>query len=143
MSIIPGRFAGQIAAVTGAARGIGFAVASRLAREGASVAILDFDETAATAAASKISSQCSSKVIPIAIDVRDRASVSRAVARTAELGGLHVVVNSAGITGKTNMRTDAVDADDWENVFAVNSRGVFLMCRAALPLMAAQRTGGW
>jgi 3-oxoacyl-[acyl-carrier protein] reductase len=131
---------GKVAVITGAARGIGFAVASRLAREGATVALLDRDEGELVQAAKKLEA-LQAKVLVIRTDVRMKDDVKRAMETASALGGLHILVNSAGITGRTNIRTAEVDPDDWENVFAVNIRGTFLTCKFALPVMESQRYG--
>jgi len=133
------RFTGQFAIVTGAARGIGFAIASRLAKEGAAVALLDVDEDAATQAVAKLQNPlCTS----VAVDVRNKNSVATAFQTiTEKFSTIHVLVNAAGITGCTNIRTAEVDPEDWEKVYAVNVRGLFLTCRLALPIMERQKYG--
>jgi len=138
-----GRFDGRVAVVTGAARGIGFGTARRFAEEGASVAILDLDESAATGAAGRIPTADDAegvRAVGIGCDVSDAASVQAAVDRVvAELGGLHILVNNAGIT-RDNLLFKMTD-DDWDLVMNVHLKGAFLMTRAAQRHFVAQKYG--
>ena len=135
-----GRYDGRIAVVTGAARGIGFGCATRFAEEGASVAIVDLDEAAASEAAAKLPLQGDAKAIGVGADVSDSASVEAAVARVVEeLGGIHVLVNNAGIT-RDNLLFKMTD-DDWDLVIGVHLRGAFLMTRAAQKHFVEQKYG--
>jgi len=138
-----GRFDGRVAVVTGAARGIGFGTARRFAEEGASVAILDLDESAATDAAGRIPTADDAegvRAVGIGCDVSDAASVQAAVDRVvAELGGLHILVNNAGIT-RDNLLFKMTE-DDWDLVMNVHLKGAFLMTRAAQRHFVAQKYG--
>ncbi|MDO7868974.1 SDR family NAD(P)-dependent oxidoreductase [Nocardioides jiangxiensis] len=130
-----GRYDGRVVLVTGAARGLGFAMAQRFADEGAAVAIVDLNEEDAAAAAAKLP-----KAIGIGCDVADRAAVEAAVERTvAELGGLHVLVNNAGIT-RDNLLFKMTDTD-WDLVMNVHLKGAFLMAQTAQKIFTAQRYG--
>ena len=132
-----GRFDGRVAVVTGAARGIGFGTAKRFAEEGAAVAILDLDEDAASEAAGKLGAE---RAIGIGCDVSDAASVDAAVERVVEeLGGIHILVNNAGVT-RDNLLFKMTD-DDWDLVMNVHLRGAFLMTRAAQKHFVAQKYG--
>ena len=135
-----GRYDGRIAVVTGAARGIGFGTATRFAEEGASVAVLDLDESSAAEAAARLPLVDGAKAVGIGCDVSDAASAEAAVERVvAELGGIHVLVNNAGIT-RDNLLFKMTD-EDWDLVMGVHLRGAFLMTRAAQKHFVAQKYG--
>jgi 3-oxoacyl-[acyl-carrier protein] reductase len=135
-----GRFDGRIAVVTGAARGIGFGVATRFAEEGASVAILDLDEASAAESAAKLPLTEGATSVGIGCDVSDSAAAEAAVERVvAELGGIHVLVNNAGVT-RDNLLFKMSD-EDWDMVMNVHLRGAFLMTRAAQKHFVGQKYG--
>jgi meso-butanediol dehydrogenase / (S,S)-butanediol dehydrogenase / diacetyl reductase len=134
------RLEGKVAMVTGGARGIGFAIAQRLAEEGASVAVLALHADSAARAVGDIAARGGS-AIAIAGDVSNESDVKSAVDETvAALGRLDIMVNNAGTIAigpvvETTTQT-------WDRVMQVNLRGVFLGCREAARRMIAQGTGG-
>jgi 3-oxoacyl-[acyl-carrier protein] reductase len=129
----------RAAVVTGAARGIGAAIARRLSRDGLAVAVLDLDVAGAKAVVRDIES-AGGTALPLGVDVADEQSVQAAVATVAdELGAPTVLVNNAGVT-----RDDLLfkmSLQDWEAVMGVNVRGSFLMSRAAQKYMTEARWG--
>lgn len=134
----PATHGSNTAIVTGAARGIGAAVARRLARDGLSVGVIDLDEADCTGTVDAIISAGGSATA-VAADVSDEAAVTAAVARiAAELGPPTVLVNNAGI----GPRAELVDmtTQQWDTVTGVNLRGPFLLARAVSPHMIA---AGW
>ena len=132
--------AGRRALVTGGGRGLGKAIASRLAEAGASVAVADIDEALAQAAASDIAGRVGSHAVGVRMDVTDAASVRSATDEVvAQLGGIDVWVNNAGVFPSIPV-LDTED-DDWEQVFAVNTRGVFNGSREAARRMADSGSG--
>ncbi|MHB8719318.1 MAG: 3-oxoacyl-ACP reductase FabG [Candidatus Dormibacteria bacterium] len=133
------RFAGRVAIVTGAGQGIGAASAHRLAREGASVVVLERNADAAAAVAAGIAAG-GGGAMAIACDVSQRHQVEAAVRRVVETHGrIDVLVNNAGIT-RDNLLFRMAD-EDWDSVLAVNLTGAFLMCRAVQEHMVAARYG--
>jgi NAD(P)-dependent dehydrogenase (short-subunit alcohol dehydrogenase family) len=129
--------AGKTALVTGAARGIGLAIASRLSADGARVAVLDIEREAAEATAKKMGGGA----IAIVADVTRTAEVDAAVKRVVETWGrLDILVNNAGITGRSFPIWELSD-EDWARVIAVDLTSVFLCCRAAVKVMLGQGTG--
>jgi 3-oxoacyl-[acyl-carrier protein] reductase len=129
--------AGQTAIVTGAATGIGEAVAARLARAGATVAVADRDEAGAAASAARIGGAA----FPLPVDIADRTSVERMIAAALErTARIDVLVNNAGIAGRAAPLWEQTD-EDWHSVLAVNLTGVFYCCRAVIPHMRARRYG--
>ena len=134
------RFDGKVAVITGAARGIGFGTAQRFAAEGASVAIVDLDETAASEAAAKLELTDGAKAIGIGANVADGPSVDAAIGRVVtELGGIHILVNNAGIT-RDNLLFKMTE-DDWDLVMGVHLKGAFLMTQAAQKHFVEQKYG--
>jgi NAD(P)-dependent dehydrogenase (short-subunit alcohol dehydrogenase family) len=124
--------AGKVALVTGAASGIGAATVRELAEQGAHVGALDLDRDAAAAVAGDAAA--------FACDVRDGEACRAAVTGVAErFGGLDIVVNSAGVIRYG--RVDEISEEDWDFQLDTNLRGVFLICRQAIPLLR-ERGGG-
>lgn len=135
-----GRFDGRVVVITGAARGIGFGTATRFAEEGASVAIVDLDEAAASEAAAKLPLVAGAKAVGIGANVSDGPSVDAAFERiVAELGGVHVLVNNAGVT-RDNLLFKMTE-EDWDLVMGVHLKGAFLMTKAAQKHFVEQKYG--
>jgi 2-hydroxycyclohexanecarboxyl-CoA dehydrogenase len=131
-----GRLDDKISIVTGAAQGIGRAIAEKLAAEGAMVVVTDLDEAAAQATAAAIGADAAG----LAADVTDRAAVEAMVRSVHErFGRIDVLVNNAG-WDKAAPFVES-DPDDWDRVIRINLYGVLNTCRAVLPIMAAQGAG--
>ena len=130
------RLDGQVALVTGAATGIGEAIATRLAQAGAMVAIGDMNGEAAAETASRIPG-----AIPVQMDVSDGDSVWPAVVKLlAQTARIDILVNNAGVAGMAAPLWEQ-DETDWKRVFAVNVDGVFHCCRAVIGKMREQKYG--
>lgn len=131
-------FENQAAVVTGAASGLGLAIACRLAAEGARVAMLDLDGGRLRAAIDQVGSGGE----PFICDITNEAEVGRTIAEIRQrFGRIDILVNCAGITGRTNIRTHEVDPADFRHVFDVNLNGSFLTSRAVLPHMLERGYG--
>ena len=125
------RFDGQTAIVTGAARGIGAAIAARLAREGARVLIADINQEAAQATANEIGE----RAVAQCLDVTDPASWEKTVDVARDQGGqMAILVNNAGIAGRSAPIWELA-VEEWQDLIAIDLTGVFLGCRAVLPGM--------
>jgi NAD(P)-dependent dehydrogenase (short-subunit alcohol dehydrogenase family) len=132
-------FSGRAAVVTGGAQGIGRAVAERLLKSGAAVALWDQDKRLADATAAELSA--GGKVITLAVDVSDETQVDRAKAETIDaLGPVEILVNNAGIAGPNANVADYPIAE-WDRVIRVNLRSQFLCCRAFVGDMVKRNYG--
>lgn len=121
----------QVAIVTGGARGIGFAIATRLLQSSAAVSLWDRDETALIDASEKLSSL--GKVHTFTVDITDAESVRKATDDTAQqFGKISILVNNAGIGGG-NAVTWELTPEQWREVIEVNLTGPYLCCRAVVP----------
>jgi len=128
---------GQTAIVTGAATGIGEAIARRLARAGAGVAVADLNFEGASQVALAIGGGS----FAIEIDIAQADSVNAAVTEVlSHTGRIDILVNNAGIAGRTAPVWEVTD-EEWQQIVAVNMTGVFYCCRAVLPHMRARRYG--
>jgi 3-oxoacyl-[acyl-carrier protein] reductase len=133
------RFAGRVAMVTGAARGIGAATAMRLAQEGAAVAVVDLSLDTASVTAERIRA-AGGTATPFACDVSSAPQVAATVESVvSQAGRLDVLVNNAGIT-RDNLLFKMTD-EDWDTVLEVNLRSAFLCSRAAQRHMVQARYG--
>ena len=133
------RLKGKVACVTGAARGIGLAIAERFAREGANVAVCDVDLEGARESAEKLT-ELGVDARAYGMNVADEESVAAAVkAITDDFGSLDILVNNAGITRDTLMIR--MKKDDWDRVIDINLTGTFLVSKAAIRPMMKARAG--
>jgi NAD(P)-dependent dehydrogenase (short-subunit alcohol dehydrogenase family) len=132
------RLEGRVALVTGAAGGIGAAIATAMAAEGARVVIADVKDGGSTVAAIETAG---GQALFVACDVADPAQVDAAVAAAVgAFGGLDVLVNDAGISGGSALAHE-LDVDTWLRTVAVNLTGPFLCVRAAMPHLLASGRG--
>lgn len=134
-----GKLDGRVAVVTGAATGLGRAIALLYAEEGADVGIVDRNGEGASSVARRIEAQ-GRRAAAARADVGDEAEVERAFARLREaLGDPDILVNNAGIA--TVSRLEDMASALWDEMLRVNLRSVFLCTRAVLPAMRARRWG--
>lgn len=134
------RFENQTAAITGGASGIGFAIAERLAGEGAKIWILDRDAALARKAVDSLKDK-GYQADFIQTDVADEANVKAAFGRIGAEGGCSVVVNSAGVVGPNGIYTKDIELADFEKTCRINLTGSFLVTKYALKIMLPHRYG--
>lgn len=133
------RLAGKVCVITGAGSGIGRASALLFAREGASVVVADVDARAGERVAGEIGA-AGGQALAAPTDVTDPSACARTAARALERWTrIDVLFNNAGIAGTGAVHDTPLDL--WDRVMNVNVRGVFLMSRAVVPAMMAQRAG--
>ena len=131
------RLQGKTAMVTGGASGFGRGIAETFGREGANVVILDLNQ----AGAQEVASSISNHALAIEGDVTKKSDIERAVAQTVEqFGRLDIVVNNAGWT-HVNQPMLEVDEDEFDRVFNINVKSIYLMTHAVVPLMRSQGGG--
>jgi 2-dehydro-3-deoxy-L-rhamnonate dehydrogenase (NAD+) len=129
--------AGRTAIVTGAATGIGQAIAIRLSDAGATVAVVDLNLAGAEESAAALPNGA----FALQADVADAASVGRAVDKVLQqTGQIDILVNNAGIAGPAAYIWDQTD-EDWQRNIAINLTGVFNFCRAVIPHMRKRAYG--
>ena len=135
-----GELAGCVALITGGASGIGAAAARVMAREGAAIAVADFDAKRAEEVATRLR-EGGSRAISIAVDVAQAEQVEAMVKRTlAEFGRLDALVNSAGVSPPM-VATHEYPLAEWDRCLAINLSGTFYAIRFAVPAMLASGGG--
>ena len=131
------RLDGKIALVTGAGSGIGKCIAETYAREGARVALADINADAAKSAARTIGNNA----VALRCDVSKKADIDGVVEETlAAFGALDILVNNAGAT-HVNKPVLEIGEAEYDRIFAVNVKGIFLACQAVIPAFRTQSGG--
>ncbi|NRF71048.1 SDR family oxidoreductase [Aquincola sp. S2] len=131
--------AGEVAVVTGAARGIGLGIAQRLAQEGLTVALLDRDAAALDEAVAALQAD-GHRALGVTVDLTDATGVNDAIAQVLQQAGRidHLVNNAGAVRDK---RFLSMTDEDWDLVINTNLRSQFLCCRAVLPGMVERQSG--
>ncbi|MEK6477530.1 SDR family NAD(P)-dependent oxidoreductase [Catalinimonas sp. 4WD22] len=141
MSFFPDRFKGQVALITGGASGLGKAIAQRLGEEGASLALFDRNE----ALLQKTKEEFLNLNLPTqayTVDVSDEEQVIKSIAQVEkECGKIDVLVHSAGIVGPTSTKITDYSTQDFDNIYAINLKGSFLMTKHVIKKMEARKYG--
>jgi NAD(P)-dependent dehydrogenase (short-subunit alcohol dehydrogenase family) len=133
-------FEEKVVIVTGAASGIGRAVAIEFAREGAVLVLVDVLEKE-LAEVERIIKKMGKRVLPLRKDVSDYDQVLDVVKRTVEkFGDIDVLVNSAGIAGPNGPLVNLTE-EDWDRILMINLKSVFLFCKSVLPVMIKNKKG--
>jgi len=128
----------QVAIITGAASGLGFAIASKLSQEGVKLALLDFNGDKLH----QIEGQMMTETKCFILDITDEKQVQGTVEEIIRhFGQIDILVNSAGITGATNIRSHETETEDVRNVFDVNFYGSYFTSKHVLPYMLRQNYG--
>jgi 3-oxoacyl-[acyl-carrier protein] reductase len=134
----------RVAIVTGGGKGIGKHYCRGLAAQGAAIVVAEIDPAAAETTAAELRA-AGHRALEVPTDVSDEASVKAMVARTIEtFGRVDILVNNAAIfasIGFTHAPHDQISVEEWDRMFAVNVRGVWLCCREVIPHMRAQGYG--
>jgi NAD(P)-dependent dehydrogenase (short-subunit alcohol dehydrogenase family) len=126
-----------VALVTGAAKGIGKAIAQTLAKNGARVVVADVDETVAKQTAAALPN-----AVAIRMDVSDEAGVEEAVRQiVSSLGRIDILVNNAGLNTQKRVNLNEFPTDQWDRIFNVDLRGLFFVSRAVSRVMINQGGG--
>ena len=134
------RFTDKVAIVTGAGRGLGRAVALKLASEGAAIVVNDVRQASADQVAAEIVA-AGGRALAFVADVSDESQVNAMVNATlARFGTVDILVNNAGILGKTQP-VEKIPGSEWDRMMGINVKGVFNCTRAVLPVMQAKRYG--
>ncbi len=135
------RFKDQVAVVTGAARGIGEAIAKRLAEEGASVAVTDINETGLSNLVGEIQEK-EGTAWPYPLDITDDSAVKEVLEHIYQRQErLDILVNCAGIVGPTGLKIQDYPLAEFQQVCTVNLTGAFNVTQSALPLMLKRNYG--
>ena len=131
-------FKGQVAIITGAASGLGVAIASKLYGEGVRLALIDKNEKQLQ----QVVAKSFPDAIPYALDITNESQLKLTVEKIIkEFGNIHILVNSAGMTGKTNIKSHETETENIRAVFDVNFFGSYLTSKYVLPKMLEQNYG--
>jgi NAD(P)-dependent dehydrogenase (short-subunit alcohol dehydrogenase family) len=131
-------FTGQVAIITGAASGIGTAISKALAAEGVKLALLDLNQHAME----ELCSQLKTEACAYTIDITDENQVKKTIRKVEEhFGKIDILVNSAGVTGRTNIKSHDTETDDVRKVFEINYFGSYFTSKYVLPSMLRQNYG--
>jgi len=131
-------FAGSVAIITGAASGLGLAIAKKLSGLGVRLVLFDSNKNLLE----KIKTEFQDQVKLYAVDVTFEDQVKKAINEVADqFGSIDILINSAGVTGKTNIKSHDVDSADMQSVFSVNFFGSFFTSKHALPWMLKNNYG--
>jgi len=131
----------KAAIVTGAAQGIGKAIAARLVKDGMRVAIVDINQEAAVAAAEELAGQYGADTMAVQCDVSQEEQVNTAVQKVLErFGTVDVLVNNAGILSLKKPFVEYTKAD-WDKIFGINFMGDVFFCKAVIPTMKEKKSG--
>ena len=128
----------QIAVITGAASGLGATIAEKLSASGVKLALLDIREKELK----KLSSSLPTKTKAYPVDITNESEVEKIIDQVErDFGTIDILVNSAGITGKTNIKSHETDTEDIRKVFDVNFYGSYFTSKYILPIMLRQNYG--